>query len=261
MGTMKTAAVFLVVFFLLSSAFLLYAQDAGGGAAPAAGGAGGAAPAAAPQHETTFFELLEAGGTVGWFIVLLSVAMVALIIEHFVSIRRDKLIPPEIVVELETLLEEEQYEEAMTLCESSRNYLTAALGAALAHVGDGHDKMVEAACNAMDEENLKLNQKISYLGLIGNTAPMLGLLGTVTGMIGAFMVIAASSGAPSPAQLAGGIYQALVTTVQGLVVGIPALFFLFYFKNRVAKLTFELGSVTLEFVDKFKNVSMEAPQK
>lgn len=218
-----------------------FAQDEGGG-----GGGGGV------EEKNVFQIYVVEGGAIGWLIILLSIAMVALVIEHIVTIQRDKLVPPEIIVELEQLVDEEQYEEAMNLCEASRNYITNVVSAALARVGEGFDPMYNAMENAVEEENLKLMHKISYLNLLGNVAPMLGLFGTVQGMVTAFTKIATSSGSPSPADLAGGIYTALVTTVWGLIVAIPALSAFFIFKNKVQRMTFELSSVAAELVERFK---------
>jgi biopolymer transport protein ExbB len=205
------------------------------------------------------------GGGIGFLFVLpievASIATFAFIIEHFVTIQRDKLVPPEIVVELETLLDEEQYEEAINLCEASKNYITAIVGAAIAKVGDGFDAMSDAAANATDEQNLKLQHKLSWLTLLGNIGPLMGLFGTVTGMVMAFTQIAMSTGTPSPQDLAKGIFTALVTTVWGLLVAIPATFFGFLFKVRVQRLTFELSGVAMEIVERFKPVAEGGAQK
>lgn len=208
-----------------------------------------------------FFQVwILGGGNVMGFILLapielLSIATVAAIIEHFVSIQRDKLVPPEVVVELETLLDEEQYEEAINLCESSKNYITNICGAAIARVGEGFDAMQNAAAGATEEENLKLIHKISWLSLFGNLAPMLGLFGTVVGMVMTFQVIAEAATQPTPAQMAGGIFSALVTTVWGLLVAMPALGFFFIFKMKIQRLTFELSGVAMEIVERFKPVA------
>jgi biopolymer transport protein ExbB len=199
------------------------------------------------------------GGGIGFLFVLpievASIATFAFVIEHFVTIQRDKLVPPEIVVELETLLDEEQYEEAINLCEATKNYITSIVGAAIAKVGDGFQSMADAAANATDEQNLKLQHKLSWLTLLGNIGPLMGLFGTVTGMVMAFTQIAMSTGTPSPQDLAKGIFTALVTTVWGLLVAIPATFFGFLFKVRVQRLTFELSGVAMEIVERFKPVA------
>ncbi len=204
-----------------------------------------------------FFEVALGGGSILGILIVgilffLSVATGALAIEHYVTVQRDKLVPPEIVVELETLLDEEQYEEAINLCEASKNYITNIVGSAISRVGEGYESMAGAAESVTEEENLKLIQKISWLGLIGNVAPMLGLFGTVLGMVLAFGKIAGSATQPTPAELAGGIYTALVTTVWGLVAAIPALTFYFVFKMKVQRLSFELSAVAMEIVERFK---------
>jgi biopolymer transport protein ExbB len=212
------------------------------------------------EADFSFFHVyILGGGGIGFLfllpIELLSIATVAAVIEHFVTLQRDKLVPPEIVVELETLLDEEQYEEAINLCEASKNYLTNIVGAAIAHVGDGYDAMKSAATSACDEENIKLIHKISWLSLFGNIGPMMGLFGTVVGMVSAFSTIAQSTGSPSPQELANGIFTALVTTVWGLMVAIPAMGFFYVFKMKVQRMAFELGNVALEIVDRFKPVA------
>ncbi|MBI4563673.1 MAG: MotA/TolQ/ExbB proton channel family protein [Planctomycetes bacterium] len=247
-GPIKVAASILAILGLhLIGAAVAFAQEGVGGQA-------------GPSAQTDFFTVwILAGGGVGVIFVLpieiVSIATVAAVIEHFVTIQRDKLVPPEVIVELESLLDEEQYEEAINLCEASKNYLTNIIGAAIARVGEGYEAMKTAAEGATDEENVKLIHKISWLALFGNLGPMMGLFGTVTGMVMAFKSIAESSGSPSPQELAGGIFTALVTTVWGLMVAIPALTFFFIFKVKIQRLTFELSAVAMEVVERFKPVA------
>lgn len=223
-------------------------------------GLAAASTTTAQGTEYGFFKTwVLAGGGIGAIfvapIILISIATIAMVIEHFVTIQRDKLVPPEIVVELETLLDEEQYEEAINLCEATKNYITNIIGAAIARMGEGYDAMLSAAEGATDEQNLKLQHKISWLVLFGNLGPLMGLFGTVTGMVLAFATIATSSASPSPQDLAGGIFTALVTTVWGLMVAIPATAFGFIFKVKVQRLSFELSGVAMEIVERFKPVA------
>jgi biopolymer transport protein ExbB len=215
-----------------------------------------AQPAPSSGGGTSFFDVyVKGGGVIGWIIILLSISSIALIIEHFVTIQRDKLVPPEIVVQLEEMIEQEQYEEALNICDATKNYVTSVVGAALARIQDGWEAMSVAAESAAEEENLKLTHKVGWLSLIGNVAPMMGLFGTVVGMVVAFTEIANSTEQPSPQQLAGGIYTALVTTVWGLIVAIPALSFYFVFKNKVQRLAFELSAVSGELIERLKPVA------
>ena len=97
--------------------------------------------------------------------------------------------------------------------------------------------------DAVAEQAARLYRKIEYLSVIGNLAPMCGLLGTVTGMIFAFQQVAVSQGAAGAADLAEGIYSALVTTVGGLIVAMPALAAFAVFRNRIDQLIAEIAFV------------------
>ncbi len=218
------------------------------------------------EDEYTFFNVWILGGSFQGFLFVLpieicSIATVATIIEHFFTLRRDKVVPPPVVVELEALLNEGRHEKAMGLCQASRNYITQIVGAALSRLKDGPETMLEAAAGATDEQNLKLQHKISWLPLFGNIGPLMGLFGTVVGMVIAFTDIAQSDQSPSPKQLAQGIYTALVTTVWGLLVAMPATFFSFIFKMRVQRLSFELSGVALELVEQLKPAATAAGKK
>ena len=217
-----------------------------------------AAAPAKPSAEMTIGQYIEYGGWVGNLIILCSVAMVALIIEHFVNIKRDKIVPPETIDELEALLQEQQYQEALELCESEKNFVTAMIGAALPKMSHGFDEMRDAAMNAATVEIAKLNQKISYLNLLANLGPMLGLFGTVYGMVSAFGQIVALGAAVTPADLAGGVQQALITTVDGLLVAMPCIGFGFYFKNKVIAISNDLVSIGEDMLERFRTQGQAA---
>ena len=205
-----------------------------------------------PEETISWFETIMQGGVIGFVIIGLSIAALALAIEHFMTIKRDALVPPELLGHLESLFEDEEYEEAMTLCESAPNFLTNVIAAGLPRIGQPYEQIEAAMQEAGEQEAVKLHQKISYLSLIGNVSPMLGLFGTVTGMIVAFNVIARSSGAPSPADLAGGIQVALVTTFLGLLVAIPTISCYFYFRNKVIRIVMEVGTIAEELMERFR---------
>jgi len=112
--------------------------------------------------------------------------------------------------------------------------------------------MKSAMADVTEEEAIKLQQKISYLSLVGNISPMLGLFGTVTGMIQAFQTIARVGAAVTPADLANGISIALVTTFQGLLVAIPCTVAFFIFRNKVVRVVLELNAIADEFVERFR---------
>lgn len=212
------------------------------------------APQDKPVAQTpSVWDLIVMSGAIGYFICLLSVVSTAMIIEQFVTLRRDKMIPPDLLQDIEDLFGDENYEDVMETCAAEPGYLTNVIGAALPRMENGHATMLEAARAASEEEAVKMFQKLSWLQLIGSMAPMLGLLGTVQGMIVSFSQIAAMEGAPKPKDLAEGIYLALVTTVQGLIVAIPALFGYFFFRNKIVRLSMEINGVTEELLDRFRD--------
>ena len=109
----------------------------------------------------------------------------------------------------------------------------------MAEVEGGWTAVEKALEEATAEQSARLLRRVEYLSVIGNIAPMVGLLGTVTGMIFAFQRVASTQGAAGAGELAEGIYQALVTTVGGLIVAIPSLGLFAIFRNRVDQLVAE----------------------
>ena len=209
-----------------------------------------------PPKETrktrSFLDTINKGGIIGYMIIVLSFIALALIIEHAVTIRREKLCPDELAQELEDYFNEEQYEEALELCNVERNLLTDVVRAGLSRIDSGYERMNEAMQEAGEEGSVGLQQKISYLSLIGNIAPMMGLLGTVSGMVRSFGIIAEAGTTVKPSVLAGGINEALVTTLLGLSVAIPVMCAYQFFSNRVTRIVLESSTVISDMMERFK---------
>jgi len=200
----------------------------------------------------SLLELFEATGFVGYLMVLCSMIGTALVIEHAVNLRREKLAPAPLVQDLQALIDEEQYDEAIELCDQEGGYISNLVGSALRMRHAGYAEMIEGLEQAANEEQVKLQTKISYLSLIGNIGPLLGLLGTVTGMITSFQKIE-SMKAPTPGDLAVGVYESLVNTTMGLFIGIVFLTAFFFYKNKVTKMTL---SMNLQAVDLLKHLAV-----
>jgi biopolymer transport protein ExbB len=196
-------------------------------------------------------DILAGGGIIGGFIILLSVVALAVIIENLVSLKRDKLAPPEIIDELEALFDEGQFQEAMELCESEDTLLTRTVSAGIGKIGHTFAAMEKSLEEMGDEEAVKLHQKIGWLSLIANVAPMMGLLGTVSGMVAAFRVIATSKN-PDPAELADGISMALLTTLFGLIVAIPTTAAFAYLRNNLVRSIIEVGAIVEDLFERFR---------
>jgi biopolymer transport protein ExbB len=247
LGLARLRVAFIVVLVLLSA--LACPIAAGSDSAPA--------PAPVPEAEAgqtqTLFDSINAGGFIGYVIMFLGVIAIALSIEHAWTIRRGVIMPPELLADVEECFEKEEYERAIALCEEQPTFFTNVMAAGLSRVNAGYKQIEEAMGEAGEEAATHLQQKISYLALIANIAPMLGLLGTVQGMIMAFRMIAMSA-APKPAELANAIQLALVTTFQGLVVAIPVMCIYEFFKNRVQKIVLEVGAISGELMARFRPV-------
>jgi len=212
----------------------------------------GTAFAAEEGSGNSLGNIIMGGGPIGWAIIILSVVSLALAIEHFVTIRRDKLVPPELIDEVEALFEEEEYQEALELCESEPNFLTNILSAGLPKINAGFEAMEKSMDEVAEEEAIKLHQKVGWLSLIGNIAPMMGLFGTVYGMITAFNEITRLGQAVQPADLSKGISTALITTLFGLFVAMPSRVVFFIFRNKVIKVSLEITAIADDLVERFR---------
>lgn len=197
-------------------------------------------------------DLIAASGVIGWCIIVLSVVALAVVIESFVTLKRDKLAPPELIEEIRGLFDDEQFQDAMELCENEPNFFTAVCGAGIGKIGHSYEVIEKSIEEMGDEESIRLHQKISYLALISNVAPMMGLLGTVGGMVEAFNKIASTGGQASPAELAGGISKALLTTMFGLVVAIPVTASFAFLRNRMVKTIIETGAIIEDLFERFR---------
>lgn len=194
----------------------------------------------------------DKAGPIGYLIMLMSVIAVALIIENFMTIKREKLAPPDLLDELEALFDGENFQDAVELCEQEKNYLTNVVGAGLSKLGHSFETMQTSIREMQTEESVKLFQKIGWLSLISAIAPMMGLFGTVTGMFVTFGKIASSGGNVSPAKLAGGIKMALITTMLGLSVAIPVGIAFFTLRNRVIRTSTEINAITEDLFERFR---------
>jgi len=181
----------------------------------------------------------------------LSFGLVALLVMCFMQIRRRVLMPPGLSQAFEAHLENKEYQQAYELAKTDDSYLGHVLAAGMGKLQAGYGPAVEAMQAEEGEQAMKLDHKVSYVSLIGALAPMFGLLGTVDGMVGAFMVIAKSATAPKPSELAVGISQALITTLIGLWLAIPAIACFALFKNWLQKLNGDVDTEAMRLMSRF----------
>jgi biopolymer transport protein ExbB len=173
---------------------------------------------------------------------------------NVLQIRRDNFVPAPLIETFEQKLQAKDYQGAYDTAKNDESYLGKVLAGGMGRLSKGYEEAMQGMQEAGDEEAMALEHKLSYLSLIATTAPMLGLLGTVQGMIDSFRVIANSETAPKPKDLADGISTALFTTMEGLVVAIPAIISYGLFRNKVTRLIFEVGLVSEGLMSRFSAV-------
>ncbi len=208
-----------------------------------------------------FFQVVASGGFLGillWLTLLLaSVAGMALIVDSFISIRAAKIAPDNLVAEVREAMEQGDVMKALKYCEENPVPLSNILSAGFTNVEEGFEAIQDAVGVAADLEGEILLQRVNYLNVVGNLAPMLGLLGTVQGMIAAFATLAiAEAGAAQQAMLAQNISQALFTTAAGLAIAVPAVAFFYLFRNKATKIILSMEGQTMDLIKVFRNVEV-----
>ena len=194
-----------------------------------------------------------------WLLLLMSAISLGLTIKLAIELRRVTLVPEETQIQLEGMLADKQYREAIEYAGSDPSYLGKVVTSALGEAGNGYAAMERAIEEAGDAETTRMLRPIEYLNVLGNIAPMMGLFGTVYGMIVAFQKLVEAGGKPDPSKLAAGISTALVTTFWGLVVAMPALTAYALIRNRVDALASEGLLVAEDIIKPFKPAAKKAP--
>ncbi len=195
--------------------------------------------------------LLEAGGYIGYIIIGLSVLMLTLIMQQLLTLRISVLMPHSLAEQAHQLISNGRFAEANELCKQKPCFLGDMLQAGLSETEMGYLQIQKALEDSSAEHSARMMRKVEYLNVIGTLSPMLGLLGTVSGMMKAFMEFQ-SSASPSVSEFAPGISFALVTTLMGLSVAIPALAAFAILRNRVDELVSETSLMAEQVFNGYK---------
>jgi biopolymer transport protein ExbB len=188
------------------------------------------------------------GGIIMIPIILCSIIALAIIIERAYNLTPAKVHPPDFVSKIKGLLNSGKIKEAITICSGTVSPVATIIEAGVLKRKKEREQIKEAIEHAGRQETHQLNKYLTVLATIASIAPLIGLLGTVTGMVKAFGVIAVQ-GVGDPNALAGGISEALITTVAGLVVAIPTLVAHNYFSKRITRFVMEMENTSLELLD------------
>lgn len=188
----------------------------------------------------------------GWLmlpIFLSSIIAVAIIIDRYIVLRKSRMNVPAFLVKIRGMLKKKDLASAIQYCNEDKSPAANIIKKGLRKHNLGRERVKEVIESAGRQEISKLEKGLSVLATISGVAPLLGFLGTVTGMISAFMRIEDLQGAANPSDLAGGIWEALLTTAFGLAVGIIALSFYNYLVAAVNKLVLDMEVVTNDVID------------
>ena len=178
------------------------------------------------------FEILEKGGPVVWILLGYSITALAIVMERYLHFFRMGGLPQSFIFQLQEALSKNKLSSLISDLRGPEVAVISGLQQAHQH---GIQDLVRTATRIGSQELQRMERGFRTLGLLGDTAPLLGLFGTITGMIKAFMVIEQAGGKVDAQALAGGIWEAMVTTGVGLAVALPILFLLHWLEGLATR--------------------------
>lgn len=216
-------------------------------APPAAEGDPPAAGKAPAKHDKSLGEVLRhiiwsVGPFFGVVLLLVSIALVTICVLLVMELRMSAAIPPAFVEEFTDTVNKRRFKEAYEMAKEDPSAVARVLSAGMSRLQYGIEDAREASFSQLESVKVGKDQLITYLATIGTLGPLLGLVGTVYGMILAFMTLAGGDGIDGKA-LAGEISHALVVTLLGIGMSVPAIFAHAFFKNRLTRITHDTGTV------------------
>jgi len=197
----------------------------------------------------TILEILVKGGFIMIFLALCSIIALAILFERLIALRKIQINTRTFVLQVKNMLLRNRIEEAIELAKATPGPIAKITIAGLAKHNRPREEIKDAIEAAAQSEVYHLERNLGMLGTIAAIAPLIGFLGTVTGMIKAFMQVQSLGGAVDASVLAGGIWEALITTAAGLFVGIPALIFYNWLQAKVEHHVFEMQESSTELMD------------
>lgn len=197
-----------------------------------------------------FWDLFMGGGWLMWVLVALAAVMIFIFVERFIAIRKATRIDNNFMNRIRDYISEGNINAAIDLCRRTDSPIARMVEKGIERIGRPMGDIQNAIENVANVEVAKLENGLPWLASISGGAPMIGFLGTVVGMVRVFIDMSANQGGGIELQqLSAGMYVAMVTTVGGLIVGIPAYFAHNYLVARVEKLIFRMEATTIAFMD------------
>lgn len=204
------------------------------------------------EDKMSLFQLLLEGGFLMIPIVLLFMLTIYVIVERWRALNSSQVNTEDFLAEVESILKTGKTDDAIAYCDNYDKPLARIIKAGITRLGRPMRDIEDAIDNAGKKEIFYLEKRMNWLATIAGVAPLIGFTGTVTGMIDAFMQIQSLQGNVNPSVLAGGIWEALITTAAGLIVGIIAFGFYNFLLGKINRTIFELENASADFIDLFK---------
>ena len=207
---------------------------------------------ASPVTQEQTFSLIEMAVKGGWLmIVLFILSIVAIYIfgNKWWMIHKAGKIDKNFMKDIHDMIHDGKIKSALALCQKYDSPIARLVEKGIERIGRPLPDIQAAVENMGNVEVARLEKSLPTLATISGGAPMIGFLGTVTGMIRAFFEMANAGNNIDITLLSGGIYEAMVTTVGGLFVGIIAYFGYNYLTSQISNLVFKMESTTIEFID------------
>jgi len=203
---------------------------------------------AASQQKLSLLDLILKGGWVMIPLGILSVIAVYLMVEKYIMISRASRVDPGFMANIRSMLLDGKLDAALRLCQSTNTPIARLLEKGIKRLGKPVKEIESAVENTGKLEIYKLEKNLSYLGIIAGIAPMFGFVGTISGVIKIFYNISLADNI-SIGLIAGGLYEKMITSATGLVVGIIAHIGFHYLNAMIDRVSFQLESTTVEFID------------
>ncbi len=208
-----------------------------------------AAEVAESAGRMSLWQLFNNGGWLMWVLFVLGGATIFIFVERFLAIRKASALDMNFMNRIRDYISEGKIKSAIDLCRKTDTPIARMVEKGIERLGRPMSDVQNAIENVANLEVSKLENGLPFLATIAGGAPMIGFLGTVLGMVETFMDMSAAGGTVDMALLAGGMYVAMVTTVGGLIVGIPAYFGYNYLVARIEKLVFRMEANSIAFMD------------
>lgn len=204
---------------------------------------------AAAAKSMGFGQLFLAGGWLMWVLLALAGVSVFIFTERFIAIRKASKWDMNFMNRIRDYIHDGKIGAAVNLCKSTDTPIARMIEKGIGRIGRPMADVQNAIENVANLEVSRLETGLPFLATIAGGAPMVGFLGTVMGLVSAFMDMSQAGGTVDISILSSGMYVAMITTVGGLIVGIPAYFGYNYLVARIEKLVFQMEANSIAFMD------------